>query len=216
MKCSNDVCSGSKVNFEAVGKSNANYTTDIRNLGSDPMDLATNEELSGDVATNIDKLGSSSGAQCTMGSEQEVHFRTLVNEERVESVDCVLPKAAAAKVRSRANKGGGIWCEVGYCLWEENDDGFVEVIRQAKEKVWMLTGGSNSASPSVSTNDNEKGNGCLKPDLNSPNPFDVLNVEGEEMGDSGQQPKVSEHVGTESLNVNKKKAQEPSSSKSDH
>ncbi|GKD88515.1 hypothetical protein Tco_1364022, partial [Tanacetum coccineum] len=104
MKCSNDVGSGSKVNFEAVGKSNANYTTDIRNLGSDPMDLATNEELSGDVATNIDKLGSSSGAQCTMGSEQEVHFRTLVNEERVESVDCVLPKAAAAKVRSRFEK----------------------------------------------------------------------------------------------------------------
>ncbi|GKD52857.1 hypothetical protein Tco_1286244, partial [Tanacetum coccineum] len=88
--------------------------------------LATNEELSGDAVTNIDKPSSSSGAQRTMGSEQEVftsndgpktdnsfasslrsneannkvHFRTLVNEERVESVDCVLPKAAAAKVKS--------------------------------------------------------------------------------------------------------------------
>ncbi|GJT75530.1 reverse transcriptase domain-containing protein [Tanacetum coccineum] len=122
---------------------------------------------------------------------------------------------------------------------EENDDGFVEVKSRKKKKgadsrsfgglrlnkpnskvIWQqkkgvdAKGGSNSASPSVSTNDNEKGNGCSKPDLNSPNPFDVLNVEGEEMGDSGQQPKVSEHVGTESLNVNKKKAQEPSSSKS--
>ncbi|GJZ51712.1 retrovirus-related pol polyprotein from transposon TNT 1-94 [Tanacetum coccineum] len=93
----NDVGSGSKVNFEAV------------------------------AATNIDKPSSSSGAQSTIGSEQEVftsndgpktgnsfvsllrsneannkvHFRTLVNEERVESVDCVLPKAAAAKVKSR-------------------------------------------------------------------------------------------------------------------
>ncbi|GKC69366.1 hypothetical protein Tco_1115249, partial [Tanacetum coccineum] len=63
MKCSNNDGSGSKVNFETVGKSNANYTTDIRNLVSDPMDLATNEELSGNVATNIDKPSSSSGAQ---------------------------------------------------------------------------------------------------------------------------------------------------------
>ncbi|GJR31826.1 hypothetical protein Tco_1108058 [Tanacetum coccineum] len=433
----NDVGSGSKVNFEAVGKSNANYTTDVRNLGSDPMDLATNEELSGDATTNIDKPSSSSGAQSTMGSEQEVftsndgpkignsftsllrsneannkvHFHTLVNEARVESVDCVLPKAAAAKVKSRkfgfekitrnddgvylfklASKSGmdqvlekgpwmirkspiflnkwspsvslkkgevtkvPVWVKLynvpvlaysedglsliatqigkpimldtftssmcveswgqisfaralieisahsvlkkevpmaisddegdGYtkevirvvyewkpphCVncqsfghdpnlcpklvrkkipktsamdvkantMEENDDDFVEVKSQKKKKgadsrsfgglrlnkpnskvIWQqkkgvdAKGGSNSASPSVSTNDNEKGNGCSKPDLNSPNPFDVLNVEGEEMGDSGQQPKVSEHVGTESLNVNKKKAQEPSSSKS--
>ncbi|GKD51848.1 hypothetical protein Tco_1280824, partial [Tanacetum coccineum] len=50
---------------------NDNYTTDVRNLGSDPMDLATNKELSGDATTNIDKPSSSSGAQSTMGSEQE-------------------------------------------------------------------------------------------------------------------------------------------------
>nr|GEX11702.1 hypothetical protein [Tanacetum cinerariifolium] len=31
----------------------------------------------------------------------KIHFRTLVNDERVESVDCVLPKDAAAKVKSR-------------------------------------------------------------------------------------------------------------------
>ncbi|GJZ71126.1 retrovirus-related pol polyprotein from transposon TNT 1-94 [Tanacetum coccineum] len=314
----NDVGSGSKVNFEAVGKSNANsssYTTDIHNLGSDLVGLATNEELSGDAATNIDKPSSSSGAQRNSfasllrsnEANNKVHFRTLVNEERVGSVDYVLPKAAAAKVKSRfekitrnddgvylfkfASKSSmdqvlekGPWMirkspiilnkwspsvslkkvtmaisdeEVhGYtkevirvvyewkpphCVdcqsfghdtnlcpkhvreeipktsatdakantMDENDDGFVE-----QKKGVDAKGGSNSASPSVSTNDNEKGNGCLKLDLNLSNPFDVLNVEGEEMGDSGQQPKVSEHVGTKSLNVNKKKAQEPSSSKS--
>ncbi|GJR25723.1 hypothetical protein Tco_1101955 [Tanacetum coccineum] len=58
----------------------------------------------------------------------------------------------------------------------------------------------------------EEGDGHTKE--NSSNPFDVLNVEGEEMGKSGQQPKVSKHVGTVHLNVNKKKAQEPNSSKS--
>nr|GEX14194.1 hypothetical protein [Tanacetum cinerariifolium] len=31
----------------------------------------------------------------------KIHFRTLVNDERVESVDCVLPKDAPAKVKSR-------------------------------------------------------------------------------------------------------------------
>nr|GEV10357.1 hypothetical protein [Tanacetum cinerariifolium] len=95
---------------------------------------------------------------------------------------------------------------------DENDDGFVEVKSRKKKKK-----GADSrsfASPSVSTNDKGKGNGCLKPDLNSSNPFDVLNVEGEEMGESGQRPKVSEHVGTVHLNVSKKKAQDPSSSKS--
>nr|GEW67233.1 hypothetical protein [Tanacetum cinerariifolium] len=98
---------------------------------------------------------------------------------------------------------------------DENDDGFVEVKSRKKKKganSWSF--GGSSASSSVSTNDNGKGNGCSKPDLNSSNPFDVLNVEGEEMGESGQHPKVSKHVGTVHLNVNKKKAQEPSSSKS--
>ncbi|GKC54631.1 hypothetical protein Tco_1077376 [Tanacetum coccineum] len=121
---------------------------------------------------------------------------------------------------------------------DENDDGFVEVKSRKKKKgadsrsfgglrlnkpnskvIWQQKKGVDAkggslASPSVSTNDNGKGNGCSKPDLNSSNPFDVLNVEGEEMGKSGQQPKVSEHVGTVHLNVNKKKAQEPNSSKS--
>nr|GEZ97902.1 hypothetical protein [Tanacetum cinerariifolium] len=95
---------------------------------------------------------------------------------------------------------------------DENDDGFVEVKIRKKKK------GADSQSFSGirlnKTNSKGKGNGCLKPELNSSNPFDVLNVEGEEMGESGQKPKVSKHVGTVHLNVNKKKDQEPSSSKS--
>ncbi|GJV45319.1 retrovirus-related pol polyprotein from transposon TNT 1-94 [Tanacetum coccineum] len=328
----NDVGSGSKVNFEVV-------------------DLATNEELSGDAATNIDKPSSSSGAQRTMGSEQEVFTS---NDERVESVDCVLPKAAAAKVKSRYENSivgffvgkdpsflvvqqyvSNTWRKFGFEKITRNDDGvylFKFASKSGMDQVlekrpWMIrkspiifnkwspsvslkkgevtkvpfgkrleqcpvlmrTRGwiesclttqigkpiiliafylslcihhgmnrvllsalieisahsvlkkevtmaisdeegdgytkevirvcvrmeaTTLSSPSVSTNDNEKGNGCLKLDLNLSNPFDVLNVEWEEMGHSGQQPKVSEHVGTESLNVNKKKAQEPSSSKS--
>ncbi|GKE87085.1 hypothetical protein Tco_1564560 [Tanacetum coccineum] len=91
---------------------------------------------------------------------------------------------------------------------DENDEGFVEVKSRKKKKGTdsRSFGGLRLNKPSVSTNDNGKGNGCSKPDLNSSNPFDVLNVEGEEMGKSGQQPKVSEHVGTVHLNVNKKKA----------
>ncbi|GKE65915.1 hypothetical protein Tco_1520076 [Tanacetum coccineum] len=65
-------------------------------------------------------------------------------------------------------------------------------------------GGSNSASPSVSTNDSGKGNGGSKQDLNTSNPFDVLNVEGDDMGDSGKQSKGSEQVNSD-FNVNNKK-----------
>ncbi|GJU04759.1 hypothetical protein Tco_1121189 [Tanacetum coccineum] len=31
----------------------------------------------------------------------KVHFRTLVNDERIESIDCVLPRDAAAKIKGR-------------------------------------------------------------------------------------------------------------------
>nr|GEZ04694.1 hypothetical protein [Tanacetum cinerariifolium] len=121
---------------------------------------------------------------------------------------------------------------------EENDDGFVEVKSRKKKKVadprsfgglrlnkpnskviWQqkkggdTKGGSYSASPSVFTNDKGNGNGGLKPDLDTSNLFDVLNVEEETTGESGKQTKVSEHANS-NLNVNEKKAHEPSSSKS--
>ncbi|GJZ11841.1 hypothetical protein Tco_0546600 [Tanacetum coccineum] len=36
--------------------------------------------------------------------------------------------------------------------------------------------------------------GVSNPGLNTANPFDVLNVDGDDMGESGAQPKVSDHV----------------------
>nr|GEW55638.1 hypothetical protein [Tanacetum cinerariifolium] len=226
-------------------------------------------------------------------SFHNVHFRALINEEKIESFDCVLPKAADDKVKSRYEnfivgffvgkdpafpmvqqygssvregtmvdtahsvlkkevtmaipdeEGNGHTKEISKTsatdakanTMDKNDDGFVEVKSHKKKKradsrsfgglrlnkpnskvIWQQkkgvdTKGGSSASPSVSTNDNGKGNGCSKPDLNSSNPFDVLNMKREEMGESGQQTKVNEHVGTVHLNVNKKKAQEPSSLK---
>ncbi|GJU88111.1 hypothetical protein Tco_1300534 [Tanacetum coccineum] len=101
----------------------------------------------------------------------------------------------------------------------ENDDGFTEVKSRKKKKgadsrsfgglrlnkpnskvIWQqkkggdTKRGSNSASPSVSTNNNGNGNGVSNPGLNTANPFDVLNVDGDDMGESGAQPKVSDHV----------------------
>ncbi|GJX97358.1 reverse transcriptase domain-containing protein [Tanacetum coccineum] len=119
---------------------------------------------------------------------------------------------------------------------EENDDGFIEVKSRKKKKgadsrsfgglrlnkpnykvIWQqkkgTKRGSNSASPSVFTNDSGKGNGGSKHDLNTSNPFDVLNVERDDMGDSGKQSKGSEQVNSD-FNVNNKKDHEPSSSKS--
>ncbi|GJZ98938.1 hypothetical protein Tco_0671489 [Tanacetum coccineum] len=116
-------------------------------------------------------------------------------------------------------------------LWKENDDGFIEVKSRNKKKgadsrsfgglrlnkpnskvIWQqkkgTKGGSNSASPSVSTNDSGKGDGGSKQDLNTSNPFDVLNVEGDDMGDSGKQSKGSEQVNSD-FNVNNKKDHEP-------
>nr|GFA23170.1 hypothetical protein [Tanacetum cinerariifolium] len=47
------------------------------------------------------------------------------------------------------------------------------------------------------------------------NPFDVLNVDGVDMGEFGTQPKVSEYVSSD-LNENRKETSKPSSSKSVH
>nr|GFC23051.1 hypothetical protein [Tanacetum cinerariifolium] len=87
-----------------------------------------------------------------------------------------------------------------------------KVIWQQK-KGGDTKGGSYSVSPSVSTNDKGIGNGGSKPDLDTSNPFDVLNVEEETTGESGKQTKVSENANYD-LNVNEKNAHEPSSSKS--
>ncbi|GKA95551.1 reverse transcriptase domain-containing protein [Tanacetum coccineum] len=125
---------------------------------------------------------------------------------------------------------------------EENEEGFVEVKSRKKNKgaaprsfgglrlpkpnskvIWQQKksvgskGGSNAASPSGFTNENEKGDGgkssqfCAKPELNTKvsNAFEVLNVVGEDVCDSNvQEPKVSEHIGTSSSNLDKEEVQE--------
>nr|GEW88702.1 hypothetical protein [Tanacetum cinerariifolium] len=53
-------------------------------------------------ASETTKTGSSFAILlCPKVVYNKVHFRTLVNEEKVDTFDCVLPKAAAAKVKSK-------------------------------------------------------------------------------------------------------------------
>nr|GEZ23879.1 zinc knuckle CX2CX4HX4C [Tanacetum cinerariifolium] len=98
--------SGSKVRFEDVGKVSADSSTQVSgNSTLGPVLMMS----SNGVATNND--GAANDGLKTGGSfasllrpnkaSNKVHFCTLVNEERVESIDCVLPKAAAAKVKGR-------------------------------------------------------------------------------------------------------------------
>nr|GEU38640.1 hypothetical protein [Tanacetum cinerariifolium] len=97
---------------------------------------------------------------------------------------------------------------------EENDDGFKEVKSRKKKKgadsrsfgglrpnkpnskvIWKQKKSGDTkggTQPSVSTYNND--NGVSNPGLNMANPFDVLNGNGDDMGESETQPKVSDHV----------------------
>ncbi|GJW11314.1 hypothetical protein Tco_1577141 [Tanacetum coccineum] len=117
------------------------------------------------------------------------------------------------EVKSRKkNKGVASWSFGGLRLPKPNS----KVIWQQKKSVGSKRG-SNTASPSGSTNENDKGDGGksspsrAKRALNTSvsNPFEVLNVVGKDACDSSvQQPKGSDHVGTSSSNLDKKEAQE--------
>nr|GFD03340.1 hypothetical protein [Tanacetum cinerariifolium] len=72
---------------------------------------------------------------------------------------------------------------------------------------------SNSTSPGVSSNAVGDDKGMSNPGLNTSDSFDVLNADGDDMDDSGTQPKVSEFVSSD-LNKNRKESCKPSSSKS--
>nr|GEX65433.1 zinc knuckle CX2CX4HX4C [Tanacetum cinerariifolium] len=72
---------------------------------------------------------------------------------------------------------------------------------------------SNSTSPSTSSNPVGNDKGVLNLDLNTSNLFDVLNMDGDDMGESGTQPKVSKYVNSD-LNDNRMEASKTSSSKS--
>nr|GEW50965.1 hypothetical protein [Tanacetum cinerariifolium] len=104
---------------------------------------------------------------------------------------------------------------------KENDDGLTEVKSRKKKKgvdfgwirlnkpksmvMWQQKKGvdakSNSTSPSASSNAVGNDKGVSNLGLNTSNPFDVLNMDGDAMGESGTQPKVSEYVSSD-LNEN--------------
>nr|GEU33346.1 copia protein [Tanacetum cinerariifolium] len=112
---------------------------------------------------------------------------------------------------------------------DEDDDGFTEVKSCKKNKganfggiklnkpksmvMWQKKKGmdakSNTTSPSCSSNSGGKDKGVSNPGLNTSNAFDVLNVDGDDMGDFGTQPKVSEQVSSD-LNENRKETSQPS------
>nr|GEY86769.1 U5 small nuclear ribonucleoprotein helicase [Tanacetum cinerariifolium] len=113
----------------------------------------------------------------------KLHFRTLVNEEKVESSDCVLPKDAANLVKCREDIPKASSMAAKSNNIEENEKG---------------DGGKSSPSR-------------VKHALNTlvSNPFEMLNMVREDACDSSaQQPKGSDHGGISSSNLDKKEAQE--------
>nr|GEZ73867.1 hypothetical protein [Tanacetum cinerariifolium] len=123
VKPSHDGGSASKVSFEVVGAS-AKSSTKV------------------DDATNFSpKLGCSfANLLKPNDTTNKIHFRTLVNDERIESVDCVLPKDAAAKYVSNT------WRKFGFERITRNDDGvylFKFATKSGRDQVidkgpWMI------------------------------------------------------------------------------
>nr|GEW81042.1 hypothetical protein [Tanacetum cinerariifolium] len=95
--------------------------------------------------------------------------------------------------------------------------GGIKLNKSKSTVMWQMKKGvnakSNTTSPSGSSNSGGKDKGMSNPGLNTSNAFDVLNVDGDDMGDFGTQPKVSEHVSSD-LNENRKEMSQPSSSNS--
>nr|GEW35408.1 hypothetical protein [Tanacetum cinerariifolium] len=135
-------------------------------------------------------------------TSNKVHFRTLVNNERVEAVDCVLPKDAAAKVKCRYENS-----IVGFFLGKDPSFLVVQQISfgRALIEIDAVVGLKREAIMAIP---DEEGDGyikevvrveyewkpphCVDCVLNpASNPFDVLNVDGVDMGESETQPKPS-------------------------
>nr|GEY97500.1 hypothetical protein [Tanacetum cinerariifolium] len=97
------------------------------------------------VAIPADAEGSSNGGTCEARtdcsfsslvrpkeSSTKVHFRALVNDEKLESFDCVLPKAAASKVKSRYEN-----FIVGFFLGKDSS---FPVVKQYALNTWRKFG----------------------------------------------------------------------------
>nr|GFA77663.1 hypothetical protein [Tanacetum cinerariifolium] len=116
VKTGNDGRSPSKVSFGAVGDPSAKLST-----------------IDGATDVNGSKTGGSFASLLKPSdATNKVHFRTLVNEERVESVDCVLPKAATAKVKDRYENS-----IVGFFLGK---DPSFPVVQQYVSNTWRKFG----------------------------------------------------------------------------
>nr|GEY08912.1 hypothetical protein [Tanacetum cinerariifolium] len=106
VKPTNDGGSAGKVSFEAVENACAKpcSTTTVANSNGPKIGClfeAAGDPSAKDGATEFSPKSGGSFASLLKPNDatNKVHFRTLVNEERVESVDCVLPKVAAVKVQ---------------------------------------------------------------------------------------------------------------------
>nr|GEU68380.1 hypothetical protein [Tanacetum cinerariifolium] len=100
------------------------------------------------VAIPADSEGSYNGGTCETKtdcsfaslvrpneSSTKVHFRAFVNDEKLESFDCVLPKAAASKVKSRYENS-----IVGFFLGK---DPSFPVVQQYVSNTWRKFGFEN-------------------------------------------------------------------------
>ncbi|GJR25922.1 putative ribonuclease H-like domain-containing protein [Tanacetum coccineum] len=108
----NEGRSPSKVSFEAVGNLN------VKDVVAD-----SNGTNSG---------GSFASLLKPKDATNKVHFRTLVNDERIESIDCVLPRDAAAKIKGRYENS-----IVGFFLGK---DPSFPVVQQYVSNTWRKFG----------------------------------------------------------------------------
>ncbi|GJS27007.1 reverse transcriptase domain-containing protein [Tanacetum coccineum] len=108
----NEGRSPSKVSFEAVGNLN------VKDVVAD-----SNGTNSG---------GSFASLLKPKDAINKVHFRTLVNDERIESIDCVLPRDAAAKIKGRYESS-----IVGFFLGK---DPSFPVVQQYVSNTWRKFG----------------------------------------------------------------------------
>nr|GFA72879.1 hypothetical protein [Tanacetum cinerariifolium] len=161
-------------------------------------------------------------------------FRTLFNEEIIADSDCVLPKAATDLVKNRISFARALIeidarfvlkKEVIMAIPEEVGNGHImEVIRLEYEwkpphcvECQIFGHNLNSCPKQVKSPKKKKvvdprSFGGLR--LKKPNSKVIWQQKKEETtGESGKQTKVSEHANSD-LNVNEKKAHEPSSLKS--
>nr|GEZ93527.1 hypothetical protein [Tanacetum cinerariifolium] len=145
VKPTNDGGSAGKVSFEAVENACAKpcSTTTVANSNGPKIGClfeAAGDPSAKDGATEFSPKSGGSFASLLKPNDatNKVHFRTLVNEERVESVDCVLPKVAAFVSNT--------WRKFGFERITRNDDGvylFKFATKSGRDQViekgpWMI------------------------------------------------------------------------------